>query len=58
MPCDAKIYVCMLAPAPQRKRSTATYIKAVIVMEQELELRGKVAQGTGHDAEDEGGGCD
>jgi hypothetical protein len=34
----------------------ATHIKAVVVAENKLELRGKVADGAGHKAKEDGGG--
>ena len=36
----------------------ATYIETVIVAEEELELGGEVAQGTGHDTKENGGSWD
>lgn len=35
-----------------------TYIEAVIILEQELELRGKVAERAGHEAKQDRGGCE
>lgn len=38
-------------------REINTYIEGVIKFEDELELRGKVANRTGHEAEQDGSGC-
>lgn len=41
----------------EERRCEHTHIETVVVLEQELELRGKVAQGARHKAEEHGGSC-
>jgi hypothetical protein len=40
-----------------RKEQPQTHVEAVVVAEDELELGGKVADGAGHEAEEDGGGA-